>query len=160
MPLRQCQSEAEGATFRAERIGDNVLSAADQKKIFDMFFSVNRPTDPQLSIFSSQHTDEDALEAASFLLRRYVASGWGNFLFVNQEDPIPREPELVKDLYVLMGVRAGDDCGWIRRWVRSRLGVPIWICLAAPKPGDWFRDELGIKPDFMFSVKGQTRSSG
>lgn len=159
MPLRQCQSQATGATFRTEKIGDRVIAATDQKKIFDEFRKVI-PADPQLTIFSSQDTDEEALEAVSFLLRGYVDSQWADFLFINQEDRPPYEPELVKGLYILMGVRSGDDAGWIRRWVRSRMGVPIWICLTAPKPVEWYQNELGIRPDFLFSVKGAAKASG
>lgn len=159
MPLRQCQSQSNGVIFRGEKIGDKIISAADQKKVFDVFRQ-HIPTDPQVSIFSSPNTDEDALEAASLLLRGYVGSGWGGFEFVNQDDTPPYDAELVKDLYILMGVHHDDPCGWIRRWVRGRLGVPVWICLTAPKPVEWYQDKLGIKPDFLFSVKGQAVSSG
>lgn len=159
MPLRQCQSKSTDAVFRAEKIGEMAVTASDQKKVFDQFRK-HTPSDPQTTIFSSQHTDEDSLEAASVLLRGYVDAYWGEFLFVNQDDPVPRDPELVQGLYILMGVRSGDDTGWVRRWIRSRLGVPIWICLTAPKPYEWYHDELGIKPDFLFSVKGAARASG
>lgn len=159
MPIRQCQSETSGILFRTEKVGEQLIQTTDQKKIFDIFRK-HIPADPQVSLFCSSNTDEDALEAASLLLRGYVKSGWASFQFVNQDDVPPYDAELVKDLYILMGVHQDDPCGWVRRWVRGRLGVPIWICLTAPKPVDWYQTRLGIKPDFLFSVKNTARAAG
>ena len=159
MPIRQCQSDTKRILFRGEKIGDQVLSSVEQDKAFSAFLA-NAPDDPHITLFSSPQTDEDALEAASLLLRNYVAKNWADFLFVNRDDLPPRDPELVKGLYVLMGANHQEPADWIRRWVRSRMGVPIWICLTAPKPVDWYRDSLGLKPDFLFSVKGNAVSAG
>ena len=160
MPLRQCQSQTENFLFRTEKLGENIIQAAEQKKIYEGFGS-NFLTDPFLTIFSSHPTDEDALEAASSLLRNYIRLGLtANFLFVNQDDSPPRDPEQVQDIYILMGVNHTAPCDWVRRWIRSRLGVPIWVCLTAPKPVEWYRDCLGIKPGFLFSLKGSAKTLG
>lgn len=159
MPIRQCQNTYESVVFRGERLGDHIVSAVEQKNTFDAFRN-NFPDDPRVTIFCSSPTDEEALEAASVLLRGYVKKQWADFEFVNCDDQPPRDPEFLKSLYILMGVHHQSSADWIRRWTRSRMGVPIWICLTAPKPVDWYQNVLGIRPDFLFSVKGSAVSAG
>lgn len=163
MPLRQCRQINKSFMFRSEKVTKGLLSAAQQQEAFKIF-EQNKPDSPQFTIFSTGETDDVALEATSHLIRNYIenGNGWNSFLFIGPQDMPPRGDEDVKDLYVAIGVdeRDPDVAGWLRTWLRARLGVPIWVCLTAKKPSDWYLESLRIRPDFLFNLKTSGRSAG
>jgi hypothetical protein len=160
MPIRQCENQTSQITFRGEKIGSTILSGAEQQKAFRIF-QENRPDTPQLTIFCARETDEDALDAASSLIHTYAAKKWSRFLFINKQDAPPFDPGEVQDLYLMMGLHDDDldSTRAARLWFRSRLGVPLWLCLTSPDPVSWYREKLGLRPDFLFSIKSG-KSSG
>lgn len=163
MPIRQCQNEIITPAFKNEKIGNSVLSMVEQQKAFELFQN-EIPTAPYVTIFCSKETDEGALDATGSLLKNYIDKdkNFNRFLYINKQDFPPREPEDVKDLYILMGAHQDDAdiCSWVRLWVRSRVGVPLWICLTADNPVAWYREKLGIKPHFLFSMRTAGRQNG
>ncbi len=160
MPIGYCRDASDNFTFKAEKLSEGKnLSAVEQEKIFSAF-KTSIPEEPQVTIFSSSGTDHLALTAVSQLLRGHVRAGWTDFEFVSQNEDLPQDLEDTKGLYCLMGIHQDDQVQWVRKWVRSRLGTSIWICTTTDKPVDWFRTKLGIKPDFLFSIKGAGRSAG
>lgn len=163
MPLSQCRTKKRNFNFKPEKIGSTLLSSAEQQKIFSVF-EKNRPDSQQLTIFASSETDDLPLDAVSHLIHNYIEAtpNWKSFSFIGIQDEPPRITEDIQDLYVLIGAHEQDPhiCNWVRMWARARLGVPLWICLTAKKPSEWYRESLGIRPHFLFNLKSGGRSIG
>lgn len=163
LPLRQCQNPTPSEPiFKNEKVGSHLLTSVEQQQAFIKFQGTD--DSPFLTIFCSGETDEQSLDAISLLLRQRIKQtpSWDNFRCVTAQDYPPRDTDDIRDLFVLIGVHETDQdiCRWVRMWARAPLGVPLWISLTAQKPIEWYRDKLGIKPDFLFSLRGSGRVSG
>ena len=160
MPFQYIKSDTREFEFKNEQTGKKVLTGTTQKKVFEQLLNHEMP--PGLAVFASNPTDHEAMQAISFILRtQYKQTGFKDFEYVHPSESIPAESER-KIVYILQSCHALDLnlTHQIRRWVRTSHGGSVWICLTAPKPYEWCSEHLGIKPSFLFSIKGSGVSVG
>lgn len=161
LPIDQCHAgNLPNPIFANLKLDGAVVSSVIMQKAFDDMKKRVSDT-PFVTIFHSKGTDEPALDAVATIIR--AAGQHGDFMCVNKQDwPPYGEDEKIFGLYVLMGVHHDDPdiCSWVRTWIRSRIRVPIWITLTSPDPIAWYREKLGIKPHFLFSLRASGQQSG
>ena len=160
MPVQYIKSDAHEFEFKNEQTGKKVLTGTTQKKVFEQFLS--HEIQPGLTVFASNPTDHEAMQAISFILRtQYKKLGFKDFEYVAPWESIPAESER-KIVYILQSCHALDlnSTHQIRRWARTSHGGSVWVCLTAPKPYEWCVEQLGIRPSFLFSIKGSGVSVG
>jgi hypothetical protein len=162
MPIEYIKEKTLKFDFRNEQLTAKLLTKTTQIKVYEQFLT-SELGDPGLSIFNSEPTDYESLAAACQIIKtQYENKQFKDFQFVYPEEKPPVEVEEIKSVYVLMGCNSKDDnlTHHIRRWVRSRLGCSIWVCMGGEKPYDWALQKLGIKPQFLFSLKSVGISVG
>lgn len=156
LPLRYIKSEPMQFYFNNEPLpSGKILSAQDQGVVFNEFYK-NPVVDQGLTVFNSHPTDSDAMEAVGSLLKYYVNQlRFDNIEFVHPTEQIPQDPDDRADIYILTGVHYKDPMimPHVRRWVNYPTGCQIWLVSNAPKAFSWCVDELGKKPDALFSFQ-------
>jgi hypothetical protein len=160
MPLDYLSDKTKEFQFKNEKNGTKVLSAAQQEKTFRQFREV--PLGEQhFIIFNSSPTDHEALQCATNLLKKNHKEGFHEFEFVNPRENLPHRDK-IKSLYVILGCHGKDVelAHAIRKWVRTPLGASIWLILTSPEPISWTKENLGIVPNFLFSLKTAAISVG
>lgn len=159
MPIEAIKEKDLKFEFRNEQINTKLLSGPVQRKTYEQFLT-EALGNPGLTIFSSNPTDQESLAAASQIIKtqyRDKIKRFKSFQFVSpwENPPYNQEEEYLKAVYVLIGCHQRDEqtTHQIRRWVRAGLGASIWVCMSGEKPYDWAMSQLGIKPQFLFSLK-------
>lgn len=161
MPKAFLQGPSFVPHFKNERTSKGILRAEAQQKAFDEISSAVLGNQG-LVIFCSTPSDQQALSCVATLLRRKHQEGFHKFEFVHPTESMPTSTELTKDLYILTGVHETDASilPHVRRWVRTSLGSEIWLVLTAKEPYRWFKENLGVTPQFLFSLKESVISVG
>ena len=161
MPRKFLAEQDEQFTFRGEKTARGMLTPAVQKRAHELFLK-NLPGDQQFALFHSSPSDHQALQCVCEILKAHFKENFGSFEFVSPSEPLPTDPERIKALYVVVGGHTSDDATthMIRRWVRAPLGSAIWVVCGGDKIWDWTQDKLGVKPDFLFSLRSGGVSVG
>jgi hypothetical protein len=166
MPIELIKEKKLTFDFRNEQINTKLLSAQIQRKAYEQFLSAELGN-PGLTMFCSNPTDYESLAAASQIIRTQIhdkAKEFKSFQFVSpwENPPFTEDETRIRAVYVLMGAHQKDEATThqIRRWVRAGLGSSVWVCMAGDKPYDWSINQLGIKPQFLFSLKSAGVSVG
>jgi hypothetical protein len=161
MPVQFLKTPSEKLDFKSEKVSKGVLSVGVQRKMHDEF-QKTPPENQHFALFHSSPTDQWALQCVCELLKHHHKNGFTRFEFVSPQESIPKDPEKVKDLYILLGAHTQDDAltHYVRRWVRSPHGAAIWVISGGSQPWIWTQEKLGVKPDFLFSVTNAGISVG
>jgi hypothetical protein len=165
MPLAYVNEAPRAYTFRNERTSRGTqLTAAMQRACLEEFRKVP-PGEQQFTLFSSNPTDHEALLCCTEILRFHCEKNrFFQFEFVAPSEPLPQQedPQDRKHLYILLGVNFQDEqmTHLVRRWVRAPHGSAIWVIGAGSSPLEWAQKKLGIRPDFLFSLKETGTSLG
>lgn len=156
MPLRYIKGEEKQMYFKNEPISQGKFLADHDQAAFYNNYAASPTKDQGLTIFNSNPTDDDALEAITKLLKHYVNfHKFSDFEFVHPTEQIPSDPEERASLYIVTGVHHTDPMimPHVRRWVNYPTGCHIWLVTNAPKAFEWCVNTLGKKPDALFSLQ-------
>ena len=161
MPRKFLGLQEEKFIFRGEKVSKGVLSLAVQKKSYEQFLQFP-PGEQQFTLFHSSPTDQQAIQCACEVLKEHYKQGFKSFEFVSAHEPIPTDPARIKSVYVILGGHTmdPDTVHQIRRWVRAPLGAAIWVTCGGENIWDWTTNKLGVKPNFLFSVRDAGISVG
>lgn len=159
MPIELIKEKKLNFEFRNEQVNTKLVSGPTQKKVYEQFLTADLGN-PGLTIFCSNPTDQESLAAASQIIKTQYhdkIKRFKSFQFVSpwENPPWNESEEKIKSVYLLVGCHVKDEqtTHQIRRWVRANLGASIWVCISGEKPYDWAMNQLGIKPQFLFSLK-------
>ena len=159
MPIEMIREKTLSFDFRSEQVNTKLISVTTQRKVYEQFLTAELGN-PGLTIFSSNPTDYEALAAASQIIRTQIHAKekeFKSFQFVSPWEipPYNEDETKIRAVYVLVGCHIKDELTThqIRRWVRAGLGSSIWVCISGEKPYEWSINQLGIKPQFLFSLK-------
>lgn len=160
MPLDFLAAKTTEFQFKNEKFGTKILSSVQQDKAFKQFRE-NGLNQPSFTIFNSSPTDQEALSCCTSILRKNHRDGFHEFEFVHATEKFPKQHQ-IKGLYVVLGCNAKDPeiAHHVRRWVRTPSGASIWLILTSTDPIGWSKDNLGLPPHFVFSLRTAAISVG